>query len=357
MNNNTFNYTHNLLFIIILITLYYCTAFKTNVTKTDLSKFDETKSELLNLFNANTFVNLPNLVVNTSNIEIKSVVDCATSAVFLGELNYATKAVTESNCFTACGSHGIVIDVTKHDELYYNKVRLKPGVWCTTTKIDCNQNTGYLVAGINTPVCHSKYPNMFGGANAMKIIACSNEQFPEQVNVLWDYKYNVAVNPSTVIMDHEDELLETGEYRFRCKFGRDVKNNLYIQHPNSRLQVIENPCTKHIYNASSLIRYDEKNKSCDCGDYEETRVMKYENICTSCIPSISAYSMQLPYDCFKLDSPQNVVYSQIPCNPSKFTNVGNYCDHINIFMEPDSYKLPGIDMNISYHVMNEGGIF
>lgn len=203
---------------------------------------DLANSDLAQLINSSALINLPSIKFTTTNPEINDIQRCSEGPRYLG----ADDAVDYTPlCFNMCGSVGRVVHIKENQEYYHKDTKLGSGYWCMINQIQCNMNTGYVVGSINGNVCRSKFPNMFGGPTASTITACTNEYYPSQSSVLWDYLNNESVDPSDIIMTDENESLPDGSLRFRCKFGLDVQENPYIPHPFNRFEPLRDICKKN----------------------------------------------------------------------------------------------------------------
>ena len=212
---------------------------------------------------------------------------------------------------------------------------LTKGSWCILNSVSCNPKTSYVVATVNSTMCKSKYPNMFGGPSGNNVIACNNEYYPATGSILWDNLKNEPVDPLTINMSHEDETLSDGSFRFTCQFNEDINKNKYIAHPLNRFQPIRDPCKNTIYDASSDINaiINTTDWFCNCGNYSETRVKNIDpgnpkSTCTSCLMKKldpSTDKVTVPFNCFTLKSSYKDAKEMLPCISSKFIEHGNQC--------------------------------
>uniref|UniRef100_A0AAU8GEY1 PIF-2 n=1 Tax=Faxonius propinquus nudivirus TaxID=3139431 RepID=A0AAU8GEY1_9VIRU len=320
---------------IIFILIYYFASLNID-TSAYFKYLKETNIDFLNkslieLKNANALVNLPNINIITNNSEVDNIQQCKDGPIFLGETN--SNKNYENICKNSCGYNASVVYITNEVEYYSNDQKLTEGVWCILNNIECNPKTGYVISTINSKLCKSKYPRMFGGEAAMDIIACNNELYPATGSVLWDTANNEAVNPLTIIMTHEDETIVDGTYRFVCKFSESDRGNPYIPHPKDRFHPIIDPCNKTITRASYNVHttISENNWFCECGDFNETRVKHLDesnvkSTCTSCYKEIIADKLKLPYLCFNQFSNYKNALNILPC--LNYKDNGNECDSV-----------------------------
>lgn len=283
---------------------------------------------LANLINANTIGNLPSLNITTNNTEIQQLQACSTGPIFLGV------TADEASCKKICGSSGRLLNVYAGQEIFSNGQQLTPGAWCTVNRPNCNFNTTYAVATVNSVACRSKYPRMFGGDTGNRVIACNNSQYFNPSNVLWDNLYNKLVNPINIRLVDTDEKLPDGSYRFMCKFGDDYFGNQFISHRIDRLHPMRNYCNKDIYRAHRLIQQNSDG-TCDCGNYQDTRVKNQipddpTTTCTPCFNEKVGTISKVGIDCFTINSIYYDVYRKMPCLPSKFVSEGTFCETLEI---------------------------
>lgn len=323
--------------IIIVILLIYFTTLKVNL-KDYINYVLNLKSTIMNekligLTNANTIYNLPNLIIKTNNPDIERLLDCKGKLKFMG--NYTEDDAKLKNyrdvCKHTCGGSASLLLVENDKDYVYENKFVEPGVYCTVGQKECNTNTGYVVATVNSTTCISKYPRMFGGPKASTIIACSDSLHPSTGSILWDYANNEEVDPTTVLMTHEDELLPDGQYRFRCKFNETDNGNPYIPHPLDRFHPIKDKCNDSIYRADYSVHalVNEHGWSCDCGDFDVTRVKHLDknndkSICTSCFwEKLNDANYQIPYICYNENSPYSYTKNNVPC--IEYKDSGNSC--------------------------------
>ena len=334
--------TLSIIIVLILITQY----ISLNVDPQEYFNYlKKTNSDLLNkkmtnLINANTLENLPNISLVTDNSEIKDLQKCKQGATFMGPLMEENSYLKQ--CKKKCGGNGIVINIDNETEYYSNGIKLTEGSWCIIESVPCNSKTGYVVATVNSTLCKSKYPNMFGGPSATTVIACNNENYPATGSILWDNMRNEPVNPLTINMSHEAETLSDGSYRFTCKYNDDINGNNYIPHPLNRFHPIRDPCKKTIYKASVDVKVilTSTDWFCDCGTFSKTRVTNIDkanskSTCTSCLNKSdpSTDTVTVPFNCFTLNSSYKDASEMFPCTSSKFTEHGNLCSTLDLHIK------------------------
>lgn len=307
---------------------------------------------LAQLTNGNTLVNLPGVELVTPNADLNLISSCNGVAVFLGnnpEVNYAPI------CKSRCGSNGRVIEVGETDEYYLNDVRLQAGFWCAVINPICNMNTSKVYFTPNGYTCRSKYPNLFGGPTGALVVACNDEFTNGNGSVFFDYLFNEPVDPQTVIMSNENELLPDGRRRFRCKFGTDVQGNALIEHPLNPVHPIRDYCTigtPYAHLSAGLEYTDSGWWRCECGDPNITRLEnEFQNVpksrCTACPTKSSDSQLQVGYRCFGATSELQTMLSQPPCSPESFTSTGNDCERIVFKIAQTEDPLPLHPVNIN----------
>lgn len=339
-------------FIVFLI-IIYITCF----IRIDFKKYFEylktINSELINhniakLLNADTLNNLPYINIITNNDELNQFRQCNINPIKLAELDN-TENIDETKfltpCYNHCGNSASVVIVKDGDEIYADKTLLTPGIWCMNELPKCNTKFSSFYATATGVTCRSKFPNIFDNSG-YNIIAC-NDNIYNKDNILWDYKNNRAVDDDTNITD-ENELLDSGLFRFRCKFGFDDRENQIIEHPLNRFMPLSDPCIYNVYAASTDAHTNYKvndNKiigyECDCGNFHDTRLKNKTtkfSTCTSCIldknVNIKTYEdfsvYGVPHNCFTMNSFVNYSIKNSPCPPTQFISSKNNCTLINI---------------------------
>ncbi|UVX94868.1 PIF-2 [Callinectes sapidus nudivirus] len=327
--------------LIIIILIVYFVTLKVDPTEyfnylLD-SKLSAMNEKLMQLKNANTIYNLPEVSLQTNNENIENLINCKNTIKLMGPYTEDENTLKKYRniCKNTCGGSGQLIMVENLYDYVYDKEFVNPGVYCSVDPIPCNHNTGYVVATVNGTTCNSKYPRMFGGVSATDVIACNNEKNPSTGSILWDYANNEIVDPLTVQMTNEDETLPDGSYRFRCKFGETSNENPYIANPVDRFHPMADKCNDSIHRADYSVhaKITDTDWFCDCGDFSITRVKNLnegdpKSICTSCYREIKDNKLQTPYMCFNLDSPFTATKKYAPC--LEYSRPGNPCNTIEV---------------------------
>lgn len=338
--------------ISILSILYFLTLKVDNkkyfnyINRYNLQLGNESLSKLLN---ADPLGNLPTVTVSSTNTELNKYKDCLSEPLLLSS-EYTANNNDEARCTTMCGADAKVVQIEDEShEYYYKSKKLKPGNYCVIEpeSVLCNLRTGYVIAnGLGSAVCKSKFPNLFGGENASVIVACNDEDYPTTGALLWDRAKNAPVDPSNVVMTHEDETLSDGStFRFVCKYNDDVYRNKMLPHPSNRFHPIRDPCLRNVFSAHrdahAVINLKRGFWRCKCGNPIETRLSKRDEKnpkaeCTSCVDKIEKenkkYTITKMYDCFTVNSKLSDTVNKMPCNAEAFIRRGTTCDAIQLEM-------------------------
>lgn len=215
-----------------------------------------------------------NVDIETNDAKILAATKCGEGAQQVSPIilsdQYCQKMCLTQNAF------GLMVD--DNETYIYNNVQLKEGAYCLLgTRPECNTETTIVLMTLNSVVCKLRYPNVIGGETGNKIIACNTQNLYSPNNILMDRLTGKAMNPYTVIISNGiDEKMEDGSYRFYCSFGKDIMGNQYVEHPIDRFKPFRNFCAKDIYSAHpdvKMIIHDNYDITCDCGDFQTTRVL------------------------------------------------------------------------------------
>jgi len=352
-----------LLLIIILIYVILQTAFSVDCTSYDdyikRLHIDDLNDPIKHLKDVRGIVNLPNININSSSIQENESAKCADEALFLGEVDEKSIKQYEDECVNKCTTSSSILVINEGEEYYFHDKLLQTGVWCVPHTFECNLPTGYVVYGLQGPVCKSKFPRCFGGALATKVIACKDESYTFTNSILWDNLHNVRVDPMTIEMTDEDEKLPGGEYRFTCQYSNDEIGNKLQDHPLDRLHPTKNRCVKNVPSAhpSAGMKVDEIGWYCDCGKFEDTRLLNEDphRMKSTCTPypktitevNYSTFDVKTPYKCWNIMSPITDLVKSNPC--INVTEVGINQDTITLRMADQSDyandKSTGVFMN------------
>lgn len=324
----------------VVINVYYATPSFVSITDENIYETNMNKQlqdpEVGKLVNADTINNLPNIDITTTNNEVNQAIRCRDTAIFLGTLpstDYHMK------CKTTCGGSGTVVHIkSSSEEYYYRGSKLDPGYWCVVNNVRCNTNTSYYVASVNSWICRSKYPDMFGGPGGDDIVACMG---PDQMTSngvlarLWDYSTDTPVHPRDTVLTNQDEMISSGRYRFGCK----ILVNNYIQHPLNRFRIVQNPCTIHlttklnkVNEKSKFVKYSLQNTGtdrydwgCDC-DTANSGLFNQQSgnkrtTCTECVTTYNKLTkaLEFTYECLTGFSPFYKLDNIPLCNQDDFS--------------------------------------
>lgn len=335
---------------IVVITLYGLLYYKFNSSITDEFEIYQKKLEndkIQSLLNGSGINNIPQLNIVSTNSAVTKANSCGAGPVLISD---KTDGFYDIDCVKLCANSSAKALIVHGDEDYiYDSSKLNTGTYCKIgPKPECNMNTTYAIMTINSVTCLSKFPRLVGGPLGNTIVACNNSKIYDPQNYLFDYKYLTRFDPFTTIVSSEDELLPTGEYRFRCKYnGVDDNENNYIEHPYDRLHPIINYCASNIYRAHPDVKTIFRKTivypllyECDCGNYNETRVKHIfpDDKTSQCLslsmslqPDVKKRKLAIvPYKCFTLFSNLNDVGRLLPCPPEQFTRKGNKATSVTI---------------------------
>lgn len=353
---------YTILLCIIIVYVIYLLLYGTFDYEKYAAENDKLAEKLSNnkmqaLINGSGINNIPSININTTNPTIKTANDCGKGPVFIGTNG------TNDDCIRICiNSNASVINVAEHEEYIYDSSGLQVGAHCILgPRPLCNMLTSYAMLTVNSVVCHTKYPEIVGGEYGTQVVACTNNLIQDPQNYLWDYKSNTKYDVYVNTLTDVDEVMSDGNYRFRCKFnGTDVRENLYIEHPDNRFHPFRNYCASEVFAAHPDVRtvIDRETQSyvCDCGDYEITRVRNIDpndptSICSNLTLDVkidvrNRKLLTVPYKCFTLFSPVSDVGIYLPCPNDQFTRRGSqfsaftmpFSENPNALIEHPVYK-------------------
>ncbi|AUQ43976.1 pif-2 [Esparto virus] len=335
-----------LVLYVIYILLFY--SFKTNISRQN----EDTAKKLANdkisaLLNGSGINNIPNLNIVSTNPIVSKANECGKGPVYVGT------TTSDRECVQTCAnSTASSINVSKNDTYIYNDTILTSGAYCIIgPRPLCNMNTSYAMMTINSVVCQSKFPEIVGGVYGSTMVACNNQTINDPQNYLWDYQSNKRFDPLTTQIQDANEILPDGTYRFRCHFnGVDVQQNKYIAHPFNRFQPIRNYCASATFAAHPNVKtvFDDDNSgsyTCDCGNYDETRLKNIHTGNPMTLCSAMSYEVKndvrsrqlltVPYRCFTLFSPISDIGRYPPCPNEQLTREGSQYGSVVI---PFSYN-------------------
>lgn len=355
-------FTLVLIFILIvgtILMLYYKIDDKT--IKEDEALAEKYADPKMNaLLNGSGINNIPNLNIITTNSDIETANKCAAGPVKV-QNNYISDAACQKLCLT---SNASALIVNSGDHIAYNNSELVEGAYCLLgERPECDLTTTYAVMTLNSVVCYSKVPELFGGTLGKTVVACNDLKHYDADNYLYDGLNQRRVYNSENIYftaDGANEKLPDGSYRFTCVFeGEDDRGNLYQEHPLNRFHPIKNECASLIYRAHPDVKTkwnENGTRICDCGDFQETRVGNMDpddpsSLCSSIISKLEKVDKEQmlltkPYPCFTMFSPAVNIGSMHPCPPEQFTRQGNMIGKLeltvstntNTFLSYGDYK-------------------
>lgn len=148
----------------------------------------------------------------------------------------------------------------------------------------CNLSTGRLINSGTGNVCVSKYPYLFGGRGATKIIGCKGRFLDTKLNKI----YNHVISPHKVI--DPEEINQDGSWRYKCVDELDDKKNRLINLPSfigNRWELVPNYCTSLIESGSNDFIPNFLVGICNCTTNNLLQITHYKNDptqpCSTCI--------------------------------------------------------------------------
>ena len=305
-----------------------------------------------------------------NNENLVRAVDCSHKPVALDESKF--ESPTLYDCVKLCLNEAVtLINVGQDENIFFEDEKLTPNRnYCllsrtNSSQLHCNPNTSTTLFTINSHICKSKYPNLFGGVSGDQVVACNDKSINDIRNILWDNMYNQQVSASVVNLSDENEIITESSrdhFRFTCHFnGVDEMGNHYTAHPINRFKPIRNWCAAKVFHASSYVKtvfiYNDSNLlidyKCDCGDPAITRLENLDSDDThsQCIPHShqtvteigkNAKQLNYTYNCFTIDSPIISVTQNLPCNADIFLDPPN----------PSPLQTQSLQMSFSNHITN-----
>lgn len=321
------------------------------------------------LINANTIVNLPYINIKTNHNILRNIQSCQSNPILLTTNTTQNEDLYMEECVNKCGNRAEIIIVDANNEFYQNNSRLQTGLWCMLNPPNCNTKTTFINATINGVMCVSKFPRLIGGETGNDIVACNTINSFNSDNVLWDRRFNRRVNLSNLIIDHEDEILEDGSYRFVCRFGDDANGNALIEHPFDRFIPQEDKCINNVYMASrqaqTVFVDGKQNYYCECGIENETRLTNEDpndkqTPCTGCIEAAATETSdtaQIRVRCYNINSLLSNLGTNLirPCGPSRFTRYGNECQLEAVKMNvTEVTPVNSTELNAYFNILTRG---
>ncbi|KAJ8670190.1 hypothetical protein QAD02_001449 [Eretmocerus hayati] len=320
-----------------LILFYF--AFSVNLRENERRRKIDGLSEALvendsigKLLNGSAIDNIPALKILTNNESVATANRCSETPIRVGD------KADDHDCISVCANlNAKSINVGDGDEYIVNDTQLKRGGYCKLgRRPNCNMTTTRAFMTLNSIVCKSKFPRVFGGETGDTVLACNNTKINDPNNALWDNKLGRVVTSDNVEPNFDENESYFGVYRYVCRInGTDDNNNRYVQHPFERLQPIRNYCAGALNSAHPEVTtvFDEsgRNYRCDCGNPKRTRVTNmYKNDPTTmCIDQDKAASsrehdsrgkklLRIPYNCFTIKSKVTSVARMLPCPGTQF---------------------------------------
>lgn len=223
------------------------------------------------------------------------------------------------DCATICNdSRAAYFFVRPNDRIIVNGVLLMSGGYCTTNSLPrrCNNETSLVMHSLNQWLCIAEDPRFFAGEGNM--ILQAGRQHADRIDpttigniVLWDKFLTRVVNPSVNNFRRTwDDTMPDGSRRFevRCN-SLDVNRNQMFLNPYNPIECLPNVCT-NVRFMHRDVKPDFERGTCDCGDFDITRVKHIDpsdesSMCASIIDEMDleheSYHFRVP--CVALDTP------------------------------------------------------
>lgn len=144
----------------------------------------------------------------STNPNIETANNCAHGPVPINAPNGS-----DHDCVLLCvNKDAKLINIRNNENVFFEQKLLPSGMYCKLGSVpNCNTRTSYTLLTLNSILCRSRYPEIFGGESENQIIACNNESINDALNVLWDRKQDIRITAKTVpkSFDPNEILLET----------------------------------------------------------------------------------------------------------------------------------------------------
>lgn len=148
----------------------------------------------------------------------------------------------------------------------------------------CNLSTGRLLNFGSGFTCISKYPTLFGGTGATRIIGCNGLLTDRKTNT----NFEMFITSDKII--NADEKLADGTFRYVCTDQKDLMENTLITLPPSlgdRFELIKNFCLSMIKGGHPDFYPEFELAYCNCTTSDGLSMERYEgkvnNPCTTCL--------------------------------------------------------------------------
>lgn len=318
-----------------------------NVQKEYVNTIEENVENIATTLANSRYVPLENL----PNININNSFDYATveNKCFSAPVRVTNVESSSFDCSSICDTEASTyFFINENDIFVVNGSQLSSGGYCTTTSLPtkCNRETSIVLYSVNTWSCIAEDPRFFAGeANSVQIAGRQHSHMIlpgyEQYNILYDklLENEVDITRNT-FRSSWDELMDDGTRRFVviCN-ALDINYNLMFVNPYNEIECLPNVCTNVQY-AHTDVRPDFVNGICDCGDYDETRMINVTSddptsLCASIVNEAdydnNVYKIRT--DCLKMtDNVSKLEISGVRlfCPPDIFNTTGDAANQVEI---------------------------
>lgn len=329
----------NLLYILVLVIVIVAFFYFRFDTKGILKKNAKIEAELLDpsfnaLVNGSGIYNIPDLVINSENSDIRRAIECAEYPLKMLDGSPPTDDVCIKTCLNSSATALEVKDDGKNHII--DGYKIGPGNYCRIgKKPNCASHITDILLTPNSVVCMNRFPRMLGGPTGSDVVACGPG------GTLIDNANGGDPFDISIPFTSDDELLPDGSYRFTCKFGNDKRNNPYMPSRHDRFIPTVNLCAQYINGAHEEVKmlYKEDGGAfCYCGDADETRVklLLPSNEFTPCVPKPFNLAYNEPTKSFDVDNLPIACYNHT--SEIEYMNKINLCSSDNFIGGIDTFS-------------------
>lgn len=167
-----------ILLILSYILLYFRFVDDHELVSRRKAEYPSLNDNLRGLTNANGINNIPGITINTNNDQLQMANSCAKGPVRVSD------HFDDYDCIETCSSSNAYANVVdEQNEIYVENKKLNHGTYCVLGRRPlCNPRTTIVMKTVNSVVCRSKFPNLFGGKTGNDIVACKNTKINDPLN-------------------------------------------------------------------------------------------------------------------------------------------------------------------------------
>lgn len=210
-----------------------------------------------------------------------------------------------------------------------------------TKQIDCHPYAGIIIKTLSGWKCIPKYPSLFGGPAANKIMTVDHTIIEHKEDGS-KITYIDTIDSSIVLMDNPEteriiDVKGESHYRFTPNIIYDqYTSNEYVASENLRFHLTKNVCNEFLINDKSNSIPDYKLGKCNCAiGYRQLTPNIY-----TCVP-ISYFD-------------DYVTVAKIPCVTTEFSSVNIANSRYNSC--PENSKMPFKILNVALDVSRKNGM-